>query len=221
MNLRDTQSIWTLGIFLGLTGLVSALILGVFSDLVAEPIRQAELRTINQALRQVLPPFDNAPTEHKLKIKGTLGNELSFMAAVKDGKVAGVACEAVNPRGYAGEITGLIGFNPDGSIRAVLVTKQGETPGLGAEICRRKFQKTIFNLFEPAPEGLPPNRILDQFTGRTAIPGQDWKVKKDGGDVEFVTGSTITCRAVTDLASEAAQTFLANRERIISELGGK
>ena len=55
MNLKNSENLWVLGLFLGIIGLVSALILAVVSNLVAGPIEQAELRNTNQALRQILP----------------------------------------------------------------------------------------------------------------------------------------------------------------------
>lgn len=155
-----------LGLFLGIIGLVSALILAVVSNLVAGPIEQAELRNTNQALRQILPPFDNQPSEKRVEFTSPNGWPVSFMAAVKDGKVVAVAAEATNPQGYAGNIQALIGLETDGAIRAVLITKQNETPGLGANVCQRKVQKTVFTLFDKPAEGLAPNKILDQFDGK-------------------------------------------------------
>lgn len=38
MNLKNSENLWVLGLFLGIIGLVSALILAVVSNLVAGPI---------------------------------------------------------------------------------------------------------------------------------------------------------------------------------------
>ena len=61
MNLKNSENLWVLGLFLGIIGLVSALILAVVSNLVAGPIEQAELRNTNQALRQILPEEKRDP----------------------------------------------------------------------------------------------------------------------------------------------------------------
>ena len=79
---------------------------------------------------------------------------------------------------------------------------------------KRKFQKTIFNLFEPKPEGLPPNSFLDQFDGKTARVAANWKVRKDGGSMKYITGATVTSRAVTQLAYELAEAFRARQQEV-------
>ena len=218
MNLKNTENLWVLGLFLGIVGLVSALLLAVFSDLVAAPIAAAELRNKNQALQQILPPFDNQPTEQTVERNGIL-----FMGAYEKGKLVAVAAEA-SVRGYAGAVRGLVGLDPDGTIRAVLITAQNETPGLGANVCQRQFRKTIFNLFDKRPEGLAPTPVLDQFRGKVAEKGKHWRVKKDGGEIDYVTGATITSRAVTELTDKVAQCYLADGAAIRAELekaGGK
>lgn len=216
MSLKNTENFFVLGLFLAVLGLISAVLLAVFSDIVSEPIAAAELRTTNEALKQILPAFDNQPSENKLVLRqGDM--EITFMGAVKDGKLIAVAASGAC-KGYAAPVQGLIGFDLDGKIRAVLITKQNETPGLGANVCQRQFKKTIFNLFEKRPEGIAPNAFLDQFKGMSAEKGKAWKVKKDGGSIDYVTGATVTSRTITDLADSVAQCFLANRSEIIAKL---
>lgn len=223
MNLKNTENIFILGIFLALTGLISALLLAFVSGIAAGPIHKAELANTNRALKDVLPEFDNQPSELIAKAQSPDGTEVIFMGARKDGKLIAVAAEATNKLGYAGGITALVGLDLDGKIRAVLITKQNETPGLGTKVCERKASKTIFTLFEPAKPGLAPNPILDQFDGKIADAKVNWKVKKDGGTIEYVTGATVTSRAVTLLVSEIDRCYLLNRAKIHSALkdGGK
>ncbi len=218
MKLKNTENFIVLGLFLAVIGLISGLLLAVFSGVVKEPIKAAELRNTNKALEQILPPFDNQPSQDKFEVDG-----ITFMGAVRDGKLVALAASGAK-KGYAGPVQALIGLETDGKIRAILITKQNETPGLGANVCERKFKKTIFNLFEKRPEGLAPNPFLDQFAGMSAQKDVTWKVKKDGGDIEYVTGATVTSRAITALTDEITQCFLANRGEIIAKLtpaGGK
>ena len=82
----------------------------------------------------------------------------------------------------------------------------------------------IFTLFDKPAEGLAPNKILDQFDGKKASPDANWQVKKDGGEIDFISGATVTSRAVTLLVSEIDRTYLLNRDKIMQELtpaGGK
>lgn len=209
MKLRECENFWVLGLFLGLTGLLSALVLAVVSGATAPKIEQAKMRSKNAALRQLMPAFDNNPFAEQCNFDG-----VTFMAVRKNGVLVGIAAEAETPHGYAGTIRELVGFDPDGKILAVLVTAEKETPGLGKNVCERKFKKTIFNFWKPLPPGLPPNEILDQFSGRRAGGKTDWRVTKDGGDFKFRTGATVTSRAVTELAGKAAKTFAARRREI-------
>ena len=219
MKLKNNENLVVLGLFLGATGLLSALVLAVFSGLTAEPIAKAEMRRENQALLQVLPAFDNNINEKKLKIKTPAGWDVTLRAAKKDGRLCGYAADCINPRGYAGNIRMLAGLTPDGKIRALLITEQKETPGLGAEVCKREFRKTIFNLTSPVPEGLPPNVYLDHYNNKT-VPAGGWKVQKDGGDAPFVTGATVTSRAIAHSASEIALAFQKHQREITAAFTG-
>ena len=212
MKLRECENFPVLGLFLGAVGLLSALVLALVSDLTAPKIKAAEQRTRSAAFRQLaLPEFDNDPAQEKCVFDG-----VGFMAARKGGKLVGIVAEAEGS-GYAGKVKELVGFRPDGTIAAVLVTEEKETPGLGKNVCERKFKKTIFNIFKPAGKGLPPNDILDQFAGRRAGDKTDWRVRKDGGEFEYRTGATVTSRAVTEMTGRAARAFAANRAAIAKE----
>jgi electron transport complex protein RnfG len=57
--------------------------------------------------------------------------------------------------------------------------------------------------------------VLDQFTDRDCATAP-WKVRKDGGDIDQVTGATISSRAVTDAVNRAAQAFAAHREALFT-----
>ena len=213
MKLKDCENFVVLGIFLGVVGLVSALVLGLVSGSTAPAIRKAEQRAKSAALKQLnFPEFDNDPTQETCEFDG-----VTFMAVRKDGKLVGIAAETKTENGYSGTIRELVGFLPDGTITAVLITDEKETPGLGKNVCERKFQKDITNFTKPAKKGLPPNPILDQFTGKKAGDGIDWRVKKDGGDFDFRTGATVTSRAVTEMTGKAATTFAARRAEILAK----
>ena len=203
MNLRNSENLWVLGVFLGITGLLAALILALVSQMTAEPIAKARLKSQLQALRKLnLPEFNNNITADTVTIDG-----IEFMAAKKDGKLVGFAAKGSNKLGYSGNITALVGFDAKGSILAVQILEHNETPGLGAVVCERKFQKTIFNFTKPAPAGLPPNPVLDQFNGKNAANSGSWKISKDGGSFQFRTGATVTSRAVTALVNTISGKF--------------
>jgi len=217
MKLKESENFVVLGLFLGAVGLLSALVLALVSDLTAPEIEKAELRSKSAALKQLkFPEFDNDPTVEKHIFDG-----VTFMAVRRGGKLVGIAAEAETDSGYAGKIKELVGFKTDGTILAVLITEEKETPGLGKNVCERKFKKTIFNFLKPAPKGLPANEILDQFSDKKADGKIDWRVKKDGGDFTFRTGATVTSRAVTEMTGKAAKTFAKHREEILAKFAEK
>lgn len=209
MKLRNSENIWVLAGFLGITGLLAAGILALVSQLTEEPIRQAALRNELQSLKSLnLPEFDNDMTKDSVTVNG-----VEYLAARKNGQIVGFAAKVSCNSGYSGKIRAMVSFDAAGKILAVCVLQHNETPGLGAAVCERKFQKTIFNLFSPPPAGLPPNPVLDQFNGKTAKTGKTWKITKDGGDLIYRTGATVSSRAIVELVNLAANNFAAAKKK--------
>ena len=205
MKLRDTENIWALSLFLGVTGIVAGAILGWVSQLTAEPIKQANIRNELKLLKELnLPEFDNDMTANVFTVNG-----VEYLAAMQQGKLSGLVARVKSNSGYSGRMRALVSFNISGNILAVQVIEHKETPGLGAEVCERKFQRTIFNLFSPRPAGLPPNAVLDQFNGKNADDGGNWKITKDGGEFIYRTGATVSSRAITEMVNSASANFKA------------
>ena len=128
MKLKDNENLVVLGIFLGITGVLSALVLAVVSTLTARPIADAKAARETFALKQVLPDFDNDINAKVCKFKSPAGFDVFIRQARKNGRVSGYAVLLTNPAGYAGSISMLAGVEPDGKIRAILITEQHETP---------------------------------------------------------------------------------------------
>ena len=215
MNLNKTENTFVLGIFLALTGLLAALLLAYSARVTAAPIAAAAAENANKSLRAVLPHFKSQKT--------TVFNGITFTAVFdENGKFTGIA-GAFNAKGYGGDITTLVGMNPDGTVRTVLITENNETPGLGSNVCTRKEHKTITSIFksEKNSDALPPNRILDYYSGKSVKTNDaPWKITKDGGTALYATGATVTSRALAQSASEIALTFKKYRKKIIASFGG-
>jgi electron transport complex protein RnfG len=229
-KLKNTENILVLGLFLGVCGAIAALVLAYFDDVTRDPIEKMKMLAVNNALKEALPAFDNSPGTNSFEKDGVV-----FYGAKKDGKLVAIAASGFSMKGYSGKIAAMVGLNLDGSIRkisvidgkgkkiegaAVLITEQKETPGLGTVVCERKNQKTIFNVFKEAGEGaaLPAaNGKLDQFAGQKA-GATPWKVTKDGGKFDYMTGATVSSRAVVDAVYKIARTFAVNRDEIIKKL---
>ena len=207
---KNSSNLFYLGVFLCLVCAAAAGIMGSAAALTREPIEEAKVKKVSDGLREVLPAFDNDPMKDSRLIDG-----VQWYSASNAGKIVGYAARVSVSSGYGGRIEALISFQPDGAIRTFIVTGNSETPGLGSQAVDRVRKRTLAGLIrgEKVPEGLPPNRILDQYAGHSGTQTakdnwkRPWKLKKDGGDAEHVTGATISSRAVNELAWKAASSF--------------
>ena len=171
--------------------LVAAGLLGSVFALTKEPIRLAELKKKNEAIQVVVPGFDNEPSQEVEKVFAD-GDTLYFYTARKGEEILGTAVETFTNKGFSGEFKLMVGFSPDGSIIDIAVIKHAETPGLGDKMERGKSD---FNV---------------QFMGKH--PEEfNLAVKKDRGDVDAITASTITSRAYCDAVSRAYDALIKSQ----------
>lgn len=213
MDLTKTENTFVLGIFLALTGLIAALLLAFCAKQTAGPISAAAAIEANKSLVAVLPPFKTKKT--------AVFDDIIFTAVFDaDKKFAGIAGECAE-KGYAGEIRTLVGMNPDGSVRTVIVLENNETPGLGSNVCVRKETKTLKSLFsgeKKSDNALPPNRILDYYSNKKLDKSQNaWQITKDGGDCPYITGATVSSRALCKAVYKIVSAYGNNRESINSK----
>lgn len=124
--------------------------------------------------------------------------------ATTDGNAVGYAVQVESPNGYHGTIRLMVGFLPDGTINDIAVMEHNETPGFGAVI------------------GEPDNALRNWFKGKNAAdikfglkPAADGAsgatgeaVEAPEGDVEGISGSTVTSAAYTEAVMRAYTAFL-------------
>lgn len=162
--------------------------LGLVYEVTKEPIRMVEINNINNAITRIIPDYDNNPYEEMFKVP-TEGDSLVFYPAKKNGKLIGMAVETWTKKGFSGEIKLMVGFDNDGKIIDIVVLKHSETPGLGDKM---KKDKSDFSL---------------QFMGKDPATFK-LAVKKDMGDVDAITASTISSRAYCDAVQRAYDKFM-------------
>lgn len=173
-------------VVLTLISLISAAALA-FTYSQTKPIldEQARLAQI-AAVSQVLPDFDNAPTEEQFPADGYPGLEL--FPATRGGEPVGVAVRTYSSNGYGGEVRLMVGFDAQGTITGTSVLAHSETPGLGAKMTEQSFQ--------------------GQFVGIN--PGSEpLMVTKDGGSIDAITAATISSRAFCDAVTRAYEAAIA------------
>ncbi len=176
----------TLTLFL-VTFLASAS-LGIVYELTKGPKATADNTKKNFAIKKVVPDFNNEPNAEVYRIPTADGSDsLTCYPAKKDGKLIGTAIESYTMTGFSGLIRVMVGLSPEGNIINTSVLLQKETPGLGTKITQSFFK--------------------DQFNGKN--PGTfRLSVKKDGGEVDAITASTISSRAYCDALQRAYDAYM-------------
>jgi electron transport complex protein RnfG len=161
-----------------------------------------KLKLITQIVPNEL--FDNAIMQDTLTIHpdallGTEADTVAYRARLK-GEPSAVVLEAVAPDGYSGKIALILAVRANGELAGVRVVAHKETPGLGDYI------------------ELPKSPWIKGFDGksREGYKDAEWKVKKDGGQFDYMTGATITPRAVVKAVHKALLYFNANRDMLFA-----
>ena len=185
--------IFKVGSMLMLVAVIAAAALGVVNSvtepIIAEQKRQAKLDAMIDAATTLgegemqfdsltIPELENPYAE----VDETLG-----VVAVTDslGTEMGYLFIAYG-KGYSSTIQTMVAVNTDGIVTGTIILFQQETPGLGA------------NVSDPA-------KFLYQFADRNA---SELLLSKDGGQLDSITASTITSRAVTDSVREGLDALI-------------
>jgi len=211
---------------LGLTCLIAGTVLVLANEKTKGRIEEVELQQKQTALGQVLGDFANQPFEDS----ASFGEVTFYRARDKDGKVTAVAGEAspVSNKSFGGKMKVLVGLDPDGTVRYVVVTEHKETPGLGTKATERKKSRSLWQalgLSKAKEDGAAkPKPYLDLYTGGVAnkMGAADFTVSRGepkAGDnaVHGVTGATISSRAVKDAVQQVCAAFTANTPALLDQ----
>lgn len=164
--------------------------LAVVNGVTAPIIEDMEEKELRQALSAVFPEadeFSEAVDHEKLISMGYQpGNRImNLYTATTGGEITGYIVEVVS-RGYGGNIKMLIGIDTNLSIIGTEIISHSESPGIGSKA---------------------DGEYMDQYLG--VVPEKLYQVVKaessQDGDIEAITGATVTCRAITNGVSEAAE----------------
>ena len=182
--------------------IASAIALAKIYDLTKGPIAHQKRLEVLRAIKAVLPSYDNEPDRDMVKVPMGVdkkGEEIQgvFYRGRKEGRLNGVAFKVNSPEGYGGTIEVMVGLLPDGTVHGMEVLSHLETPGLGAKIREAKFK--------------------DRFKKRS-LSNTKWAVKKDAGDIDGITGATISSRAVIK-AIRGGLEFYGDHEEAIAGSG--
>jgi electron transport complex protein RnfG len=171
---------------LTLIALAASACLGFVYELTKNPIELSNLNKKINAIRLVVPEFNNDPNAEMYRLPTGEGDSLDVYPAKKDSVVIGYAVNTYTKKGFSGTITIMAGYKPDGTIINISVLDHKETPGLGTKMTEPLFK----------------DQFMDKNPSSFAL-----KVKKDGGQVDAITAATISSRAFCDAIQRGYNTL--------------
>jgi len=175
-------------VLLAITAIASGVL--AFLNGVTEPIIKAnKVKAEIAARKEVLPDAvsfvaDSVQVEAKattpdpLAIKeevSTGASYFKFFQALNEAEETVGYCFTASLYGYSGDVKTMVGIGNDMKINKIKVISQTETPGLGANCIMQSFQ--------------------DRFN---ALGSSELVVDKDGGNIQSLTGATITTRTIAN-----------------------
>lgn len=166
--------------------------LGFINDITKGPKAKAKLERKIKALKLVLPAFTNNPVADMQLVKSEMAKDsVEIYPAYSESEWVGTAVIGSSEKGYSGLVKLMAGFKKDGTIQNIVVLEQKETPGLGTKMKEERF---IRQYRDKHPETF------------------DLTVKKDGGEVDALTGATISTRAFSEAVLMAYDEFMKNTD---------
>ena len=183
---KSESSFKNMVLSLTLISMIASACLGFVYEFTRVPIELSNLNRKVNAIKQVVPEFNNNPYDEMFRLPTGDGDSLDIFPAKKDSILVGYAVSTYTDKGFSGNINLMAGFKPDGSIVNITVLAHKETPGLGTKMAEPKFK--------------------DQFNGKNPAD-YDLKVRKDGGPVDAITAATISSRAFCDAVQRAYNTL--------------
>ena len=142
---------------------------------VTAPIIEAATAAAQEAARMELVPEATSFTE----VEGVSAENVSGIYVADNGEAV-ITCHG---KGYGGNITVMVAFTTDATVKQIKITEQAETAGLGTKI-----------VSEPS--------FQESFAG---LPAQDFTVS----DIAAISGATISSKALTAAVNAAINGFNA------------
>jgi len=165
---------------------ITSVTLGYVYELTKEPIAKAKMSKKIEAIKKVVPPFNNDPNSEQFSVTLDDQSICEVYPAKMDDSIVGYAVKTFSNKGFGGLVWLMVGFDARGNIMDISVLEHKETPGLGTKMDSESFRA--------------------QFRGKN--PQQfNIKVRKDGGEVDAITAATISSRAFCDALGKAYQAF--------------
>ena len=184
--------------------LVAGILLGFVYSITKEPIAQQEQLTKERSCQEVFADaatFENDTEDLEaataaMKAAGYEVQTLSEILVAKDasGSTLGYVLSLVDPEGYGGDISFMMGIRLDGTLNAISILSIGETAGLGMNADTDAFKSQF------------ANKKVEKFTFTKTGSTSD-------SEIDALSGATITTTAMTNGVNAGLAAF--------SSLGGE
>lgn len=149
------------------------------------------------AIKLILKDVDNDPLQDRFKLTDQ-EQEITFFTGKKNNKPVSVAFESKG-KGYGGDIGVMVAVNlKSDDIAGVSVTTHSETPGVGSRA-------------KDNPD------FVSQFAG-LSINDATFAVKDSGGDINAMSGATITSKGVCFAVKQAQDIYQRLKPEIQNQI---
>jgi electron transport complex protein RnfG len=189
------ESTFRLVLVLAVICMVSGLALAGVYEMTKERIAYELKMEVIRSLEAVLPDMPIDPDNDFIEMSREDGSPVKVFRSATDDGIRGVAFQVVAPDGYSGNIFIMMGVLPDATLGGIEILSHAETPGLGSAITEEEWKGTL--------------------RGKS-LENADLRVKKDGGEIDQITGATISPRAVVGAVKKGLEWFAAEREAILA-----
>jgi electron transport complex protein RnfG len=148
-------------------------------------IERNESAAIAKTVNLLLPKEAMEGAQFKCRVVSDkrIGSKMRLYTSEKNGEVAGYVMTYSTNRGYSVPLVLIAGFTADKKVYKADIFISHETPGLGDKVDRAHGD------------------FLDMMNGKGLEA--NWDVRKFGGDFDYITGSTVTSRAVVTATGDA------------------
>ena len=164
------RKILKLAMVLFIIAAISGAILGMIYTVTKEPIAKQAKMEEEKALKDIFPEATN------FNLITGKDNYIYYEVYARN-KLIGYALDA-SGKGFSSTIKIKVGMNLNKTIKAIRITSQNETPGLGTKIKGKKF--------------------INQFKNKSL---------KQLGTIDALTGATISSRAVSEAVQKSITKF--------------
>lgn len=180
--------------------LFAALILSSLYSVTKEPIAKSKLAKEQNAIKEVLPPYDHFDA-NAIIVQDGVETMKVYKAYDKKNTFVGAAVETTSNNGFSGNIDIMVGFDNEGVIINYKVLEQHETPGLGTKMVDW-FKTEIKN-----------QSIIGKNAGTANL-----SVTKSGGEIDAITAATISSKAFLFAVRNAYYAYSKNVEKLDADI---